>query len=263
MAPERTTNRSETSANNQKNRQRPKQGRAKKKKTRGLTPEILSRRVMQLANEAEPQKPLTLAKEPAGTLEQIGHEADSAWRGVKKIMALLNTELKHVYYNAVNTQVTQAGSVLDLTSLISQGVGGSQRIGDSLKVKAVKIRLAYLWNSSMSSIGAGTFVLGMSRDGVPAVADVFAVVSNNASAYAHPTDTYDKVDHWVRTHFLVVHQYEPSKVFELNHTFNHDVLYTNAGTTATSGCVWLAFISNEATNFPSVSMGVDIAFLDN
>lgn len=231
----------------------------------GLTSELLERRVKQLlANEVvsqKPEKPLTLAK-GAGTLEQIGHEADQAWSGVKKIMALLNTEMKHVYFNA-NNNVTQAGSVVDLTSLISQGVGGTQRIGDSLKIKRVRIKCLFNFNGAATVPCAATFVLGHSRDGVPAVADVFAVVSSLNAGHAFPSDTYDKVDHWSKSRFVRLDTYRPTQVFELNCAYNHDVLYANASTTATSGCVWFAFIANEPTNFSAVYYGLDLEFLDN
>ncbi len=57
--------------------------------------------------------------------------------------------------------------------------------------------------------------------------------------------------------------YRPTQVFELNCAFNHDVLYANASTTATSGAVWFAFIGNEPTNFSAVYYGLDLEFLDN
>lgn len=228
----------------------------------GLTPALLERRVKQLM-QSEIPKGLNLAAAPKGTLEQIGHEADQAWSGVKRIMSLLNVEMKHVYYNATNVQVTQAGSVLDLCSLISQGVGGSQRIGDSLKIKDVKCKFTYVYNTTMTTAGTATVVLGMSRDGVPGVADVFAVVSNTSSGQAFPSDTYDRADHWVRDRMVNVDVYRPQTIFELNHKFNHDVLYTNGTTTTASGNVWLAFISNEPTNYPTLQIALDIEFLDN
>lgn len=238
-------------------------GQKKQKPSKGLTPELLEKRVKQLMQSEVRAEAPRLTAAPKGTLEQIGHEADQAWSGVKKIMSLLNVELKHVYYNATNVQITQAGSVLDLCSLISQGVGGAQRIGDSLKIKAVKCKFTYVYNTTMTTPGTSTVVLGMSRDGVPAVADVFAVVGNTTSGQAFPSDTYDKADHWVQHRMANVDVNRPQKIFELNHAFNHDVLYTNASTTSVSGNVWLAFISNEPTNYPTLQIALDIAFLDN
>lgn len=234
----------------------------KKKERGGLTPALLEKRVKQLMQASAPERPLSLAVQK-GTLEQIGHEADQAWTGVKKIMALLNVEMKHVYYNASNTSVTQVGSVLDMTSLITQGVGGAQRIGDSLKAKRFRGRFTYSHNPTMTTVGTATFVLGMSRDGVPAVADVFAVVSNGTSGHAFPLDSYDKADFWKVSRMVNVNPSEPQKIFELNHDFNHDVLYANASSTSTSGCIWLAFISNEPVNFPQLQIAVDLEFLDN
>lgn len=214
-----------------------------------------------MKSSTPPEKGLTLASQK-GTLEQIGHEADMAWSGVKKIMALLNVEMKHVYYNNI-TNVTQAGTVLDLTSLISQGVGGSQRIGDSLKMKRVRGKFTFKTNPGMTTSGSATFVLGMSRDGPPLVSDVFYFISGSTSGLAFPKDTTDKADFWKKERFINVNQYEPQRNFELEHVFNHDVLYADATANVASGCVWLAFIGNEPTNFPTLDMGLDIEFLDN
>lgn len=210
-----------------------------------------------------PGGPAALARTEPGTLQQVGREADMAWAGVKRIMALLNVEEKHVYYGATNTQVSQVGSVLDLCSLISQGVGGNQRTGDSLKMKRVRGKFVFLHNILQGTNGAFTVVLGHSKDGVPAVADIFAIRSASHSGLAFPLDTYDHADKWSKSFTACVDQYNPTCTFELDVPFNHDVLYTNATTTTSSGNVWLAFISNEPTNFPSLSMQLDISFVDN
>lgn len=234
----------------------------KNKPREGLTPKLLEKRVKQLIkSSSEPERPITLAVQK-GTLEQIGHEADQAWSGVKKIMALLNVEMKHVYYNN-SVNVTQVGTVLDVTSLISQGVGGSQRIGDSLKMKRFRSKFTFVHNAAMTTPGTGTFVLGMSRDGVPAVADVFYIQGSTTSGLAFPKDTTDRADFWKVDRMVNVDQYNPQKIFELNHEFNHDVLFADATATAASGCVWLAFISNEPTNYPTLQIAFDAEFLDN
>lgn len=208
--------------------------------------------------------PTTLAKaEPQGTLQQVGREADMAWAGVKRIMSLLNVENKHVYYNASNINVTQVGSILDLTSLISQGVGGTQRIGDSLKILNVRIKATFAVNSSATVLQSTTCVLGHSKDGVPAVADVFAVVSSSTSGLAFPADTYAQADKWTRSDSFTVYNTEPVRQINYNQKFGHDVLYTNASTTSASGNVWFGYISNEPTNYPTMNIAVDIEFVDN
>ncbi len=207
--------------------------------------------------------PLVTARTEPGTLQSIGREADMAWGAAKRIMAMLNVEEKHVYYGATNAQATQVGTVLDLSSLISQGVGGNQRTGDSLKMKRVKGKFVFLHNASQGTNGAFTVVIGHSKDGVPAVSDVFAVQSQSYAGLAFPLDTYDQADKWSKSKFACVDAYNPTCAFELEVPFNHDVLYTNASTTASSGAVWLAFISNEPTNYPSLSMQLDISFVDN
>lgn len=209
--------------------------------------------------------PSTLARAPSeqGTLQQVGREADMAWAGVKRIMSLLNVEAKHVYYNAVGTQITSAGSILDLCSLISQGVGGSQRVGDSLKVRRCRIKVIVTHNAAATQPQAFTMVLGHSKDGVPAVADVFAIVGGTASGLAYPSDTYDQADHWSESKTTYVSTTDVSKVLTFDVPFNHDVLFTNGTAVTSTGNVWFAFISNEPTNYPTFSIGADLEFVDN
>ncbi len=232
-----------------------------------LTPKLLESRVRTLMNapstESRPAGIALTSNSGKGTLEQIGHEADQAWNGVKRIMALLNTEMKHVYYAAEAANVSWNGTVTDLTSLIAQGVGGNQRIGDSLKIKKVHLKFTFLFNPSALHRCTGTFVLGMSKDSLPAAADVFAVTGAICAGLAYPADTYEKADHWIKYKTLTVDQYSPAATFELTHEFNHDVLYTNGATTVASGDVWVAFVSNENINYPFVDWAVDVAFLDN
>lgn len=208
--------------------------------------------------------PVTLATAPAaGTLEQVGREADMAWSGVKRIMALLNVENKHVYYNSAGGSVSQAGSVLDLTALISQGVGGSQRVGDSLKILRVRVKFLVSYNGSASQIQGFTAVLGHSKDSVPLVADVFAVVGTTSSGLAFPSDTYSQADKWSEAKTSYVSSTDVVKLLDFDVKFGHDVLYTNGTTTSASGAVWFGFISNEPSNFPSYSIAVDVEFVDN
>jgi hypothetical protein len=211
-----------------------------------------------------PTTSTTLAKaEPQGTLQQVGREADAAWAGVKRIMSLLNVEFKHVYYNAVGNNISSAGSLLDLCSLISQGVGGSQRVGDSLKVRRCRIKVIVTHNAAATQPQAFTMVLGHSKDGVPAVADVFAIVGGTASGLAFPSDTFNEADHWSESKTSYVSSTDVSKVLSFDVPFNHDVLYTNGTAVTSSGNVWFAYISNEPTNFPTFSIGMDLEFVDN
>ncbi len=202
--------------------------------------------------------PVTLASQP-GTLEQVGREADLAWNGVKRIMSLLNVEEKQGVSGGT-TNVSYNGYGVDLTSGIAQGVSGTQRIGDSLKIKQVCVQ------GLVGSNGAGssyTAVLGMSRDGYPSLADIFSLVGVVRAGMNYPLVNTEGADHWVvfKRHYISSSHLVDK--FELKHTFSHDVKYLAGTTTVSSGCVWFAVITDTNASNPQLDWTASIQFVDN
>jgi hypothetical protein len=136
-------------------------------------------KLMQLATVTPKAPPgFTLIKsENPGTLEQVGREADLAWSGVKRIMQLLNVEKKHCFYSG-SQSVNQSGVVQDLSGQISQGVGGAQRTGDSLKLSLVRGRFRA---ASQGQYNTVQIVVGRSKDGIPTAADLFQLIGSAQS----------------------------------------------------------------------------------
>jgi len=223
-------------------------------------------KLMQLASAPTPKAPpgFTLIRKEGeeGTLQQVGREADNAWAGVKRIMNLLNVESKHVF-SSLNANVTQAGAVLDLGSLIAQGVGGSQRTGDSVKIKRVRIKTSFYSTGGNDEI---TAVLGLSKDGIPAtMGDIFNQISSVYSGLNFPNDQQSQADKWIQERqFNLVFGSDKAKVTHVfEHTFNHDLVFTSGTTTTASGSIWFAYISGAASVFPAVNFSTDIEFVDN
>jgi hypothetical protein len=200
--------------------------------------------------------------EPAGTLEQVGHEADQAWAGVKRIMQLLNVEKKHCFYNFTQT-VSQSGVVQDLSGQISQGVGGAQRTGDSLKISRVRAKFRFLTNGGYNTMQA---VIGRSKDGIPSAADLFQLVGSANSGLSFQNDDQDQANTWLSSTTVLVNlapSPSPTVFREMEVKIDADTLYVAGTTTATSGALWVAFISDAAATLPSVDASFDMEFVDN
>ncbi len=197
-----------------------------------------------------------------GTLEQIGHEADMAWAGVKRIMSLLNVEQKRKVVGVGGTNISNAGYLNDLTSSISQGVTGTTRVGDSMKVKGVRVKGFFVFGNAVTTL---TIVLGHSKDGTPAIADVFSFTGAQGGMN-YPLITQQPADKWSASRLLILDSVRfPVQEFELFVPFSHDVTYAAGTSTVLTGAVWFAAISDLAAGAttPVLQYTYALDFVDN
>jgi len=208
-----------------------------------------------------------IRKDPPGTLEQVGHEADAAWAGVKRIMQLLNVEEKYVDYNSAQN-VNYTGFLLDLAAGISQGVGRNQRTGDSLKITRIAVKC------TMTSGGANsnwTWVVGKSKDAMPALSDIWDL-SGATSARGglsfpnHYELSANKVLH--REHgYLVSGGLGSGNMLaeRREHESKHEghVVFSPATTTVVSGAIWFSAISDLNASVPIANYMIRVYFVDN
>jgi hypothetical protein len=223
-------------------------------------------KLMQLAATPKTKPPpgFVLMRDPErapGTLEEVGHEADKAWAGVKRIMQLLNVEQKHCFYSGSQT-VNQSGVVQDLSGQISQGVGGAQRTGDSLKCAFLRGRFRA---ASQGQYNTVQIVVGRSKDGIPSAADLFQLVGSAQSGLSFQNDDQDKANTFLyHSIVLVAPSTAVAAVYrECELKIDQDTLFVAGTTTATSGALWCAMISDAAASLPTCEFAFDIEFVDN
>lgn len=202
-----------------------------------------------------------LASRSPGTLEQVGREADAAWQGVRNIMSLLNVETKRLVSLIAGTNITNAGFITDLTATIPQGVTAVTRVGDSLKLRTVRVKGFLVYGSAVTTM---TLVIGHSRDGLPAIADVFSFTGSHGGQN-YPLVTQQPADKWSKSRFLVLDPVRnPACTFEFDVPYNHDVTYAAGSTTVVTGSVWLAMISDLAIGTaPVMQCSLCVDFVDN
>lgn len=222
-------------------------------------------KLMSLAAAPTPKAPpgFTLVKEGGdeGTLQQVGREADSAWAGVKRIMALLNVETKSVDMAAGVTPTNAGTAVILLSNGISQGVTDSQRTGDSVKLTHLKLKFHVYYVADNLPM---TIALVRSKDGLPAVADVFETIGS--TVYSGMSDeNHDQrvADSWIWSKYLILDQYHPSKIWEVDIPLDMHTLYSAASTTPTSGSLSLWAITNQPAGSNVVRCQATLSFVDN
>jgi hypothetical protein len=221
-------------------------------------------KLMQLASvtpKAPPGFTLIRKDGEVGTLEQVGREADNAWAGVKRIMQLLNVEKKHCFYNYSQT-VNQSGVVQDLSGQIAQGVGGAQRTGDSLKITRLRGKFRVLTNGNYDTVQV---VIGRAKDGLPTAAELFQLIGSGLSGLSFQNDDENQTNVWLHSFTVLTAPATGNaahfREFELK--IDVDTLFVAGTTTATSGSVWCAMISQAAINLPTVEANFDMEFVDN
>ncbi len=219
-------------------------------------------KLMQLAAVTPKAPPgFTLVKEP-GTLEQVGHEADAAWAGVKRIMSILNVETKWLHINSA-LNINYTGSIIsDCCSLITQGVSGTQRVGDSIKVRRIMMKGMLQYNGTATDV---TVVIGRSKDGIPAVADLFDLSGSTSTqaGMSFPNDNQTQADKWLMSHHLFVDQYTPLRQFYFDIKIGKDTQYSPGAATVTTGAVWIAAISGTNTTPPTIAYNYVMEYVDN
>lgn len=254
---------------NKKNQPSKGQGRAPRRRTKSGTASISSRdfqaRVAQLDHLMRLQKPKGTVElrsgEPEGTLQQVGREADTAWAGVKRIMALLNVETKSSTFSTV-VAPTNAGALIgNLTAAITQGVGDNQRTGDSVKLTRLRMSIRLYYTSDTAPL---QICLVNSKDGVPVVADVFETLgSTTYSGMSFENHDQRGADKWMWKKIAGVDLYTPSKVFEVDLKLDHHVLYINGTAVVSSGCLSLWGIANVAVGANGFTVQSTLDFVDN
>ncbi len=198
----------------------------------------------------------------SGTWETVGREADSAWRGVQRIMALLNVEKKVAVTPYSSTAVPATSVIWDITSNIAQGISGLQRIGDSIKVSRVRIKGVLSYGTAACSV---TLVLGRSRDSAPVVGNVFQFTGSNAGQN-FPATVDKPADRWLKSKYVGLNAVTATFVpFEFDVNINADTTYQPTTTTVATGSVWFAAISDlpAGATTPNIYFTTAIEYVDN
>jgi hypothetical protein len=179
-------------------------------------------------------------------------------------MSLLNVEKKFFdKYDTININYT--GTVVDLTSGITQGVGASQRTGDGIRITRIRLR----YYVTANPITAFTLVLGHSKDGLPSAGDVFYLSGSafplGGMSFANPYNDRANEVRWERFGVASIpddYHFEGSHEMKVGQE-EGEITFSSASTTVLEGAWWIAAISNLNAGVPTLSYATRVEYVDN
>lgn len=192
----------------------------------------------------------------------LGDLGDGISQSIRSIRRLMNVETKSFDAAGASTLPTTTGTVLDLVSAIAQGTADNQRIGDSIKVLRLIIRMTVTLNAAGSEQYVYMLV-ARSHDEIMTAAQLNIL---DANAYAHIGGRqYDYKDQyrelWSRRIRLDPEHQTEIVICDLK--LNDHVQYNAGSSTVNSGCLMFAIWSNTTANNPTVSYVLTVEYVDN
>lgn len=192
--------------------------------------------------------------------------AYKAYKGVKYIRGLVNSEMLHADKAYSNGSIGGSGTVAHITAL-SQGDTASGRTGNSILLRKINYRLKFEINAAVTSNTSVTMVIFFDKQQIGDTTPTW-------------TDVYDSANSWSLMSLATAGRFKilqrkditltPASggrpAIELKGNFNvykHVRFNGTSGTDIQKNGLYVGFISSESTNTPIVSGTVRIGYHDN
>lgn len=192
--------------------------------------------------------------------------AYKAWRGVRRIRGLVNSEMLHVDKTYSSNTISGTGYVYNLTG-IAQGDGINQRTGNSILVRNLTYRLKFEINSSVTADTTILFALVWDTQQVgdtsPAITDIFASATPETLL---ATGTLGRFKIILRKHILLTPASggKPAIVMHNNLNLYKHTRYNGVNDTDIQrNGLYLVMVSSESTNLPTITGTVRLGYHDN
>lgn len=195
--------------------------------------------------------------------------AKSAWKGVKFIRGIVNSEL-HVHDSNYNTAISTTAEINRLSG-IAQGDDSVGRTGRSILAKSFQIRLHLQANASATQPSAVRFIVGIDMDAnstLPTEAEILDVATASNLVAMRELDN-DRG----RFRILVDKTFSLSIPSAGNGTLffnkfirlgNHHVYFdSTTNTSDAKGKLFFYIVSNQATNTVAKNFATRLRFYDN
>lgn len=187
--------------------------------------------------------------------------AYTAWRGVKYLKGLVNSELFSLDATSTGT-VSNIGSMTHITA-IAQGDGVNGRTGNSILAKSVYIKMQLTKDSAATNTRVRLVLVRDNQqisDTAPSIANIYGSASTIApiqsGAFGRFTILYDKTFNLTADNPQV-----NTRVFQ---KLNHHVRYNGtADTDQQKNAIYWIQMSNEATNVPDYERVIRFRYHDN
>ena len=182
--------------------------------------------------------------------------ASAAWRGVRYVKGLVNSEMFHNTIDNTNNP-TPLGTIVPLTN-IAIGDSAVTRTGNSLFVRSIVMNMNCSQNASALDNTFIRMVLFIDTqqvsDTAPVSGDIFATTGPNALINLDSAGRYKFLKTW---EFALSTQ-NPAKVIKYYKNLRHHVRYNGPNSTDVQKVVfiWLLFLHNQRMFPLSITMSV-------
>lgn len=191
--------------------------------------------------------------------------AKAAYSGVKYLRGLVNVE-KHALYTSLSGTPDSTSGVLQCLNLIAQGDGETDRTGDSVMIKSVHANIKYTMNAAATGTTIRTILFWYKQpQGATPISTFVLQGVSQMSCYNHDnaglyTVLYDSTTVLNITGNQEICKSFTRKFYNIHETF--DGVNANIGDIQTNA-LWILFISDEATNTPTITGRAEILYVDN
>jgi len=186
---------------------------------------------------------------------------------IYKLKGLINSEMHKFDVDFNGTALSTAGGITHLTG-IAQGDTSATRTGNSIYLRSINGKILINHNSTATvdpQYVRLMLILDTQQiaDTAPAVTDL---LDNSSSALVHAHLNPATVGRFrvLWNQVLFVHEFKPGSSLEFNKAFRHHVRYNGANSTDIQrGAIYLVYMSNEPTNYPTMNANFRMSFHDN
>lgn len=189
--------------------------------------------------------------------------ASAAWRGVRYIKGLVNSESYRVITSG-DVNPTSSGTIVHYTS-VAQGDGATTRTGNSIFVRALMVNLNIKINPSVIGSTFCRIIAFIDTqqigDTSPSVTDVLESANVNSSLALNTSGRFKILRNW---EFDLNAVNKPSRVIKKYFNLRHHVRYNGTnGSDIQKGGIYILYLSTEATNTPTIGSNNFIRYHDN
>lgn len=190
--------------------------------------------------------------------------ARAAWRGVKYLRGLVNSELYKADFSFAGQAFGSNATFITHLTGIAQGDGITTRTGNSIYVRSINVKGSLTWNSASGAGQLCRVSLIMDKQQISDTTPNFTDVYTNGLPFSHlnPNTVGRFSVLWSKS--FQVSATRPDVPLFLNKAMRHHVRYN--GTTSTDiqrGAIYLLVTSDATVNYPTLNMESRTSYHDN
>lgn len=204
-----------------------------------------------------------------------GYQTGGMWGLAKKaatgvVKYYLNPEYKFLDYTTAASPITpsSAGTVIANPCLVALGDTSTDRNGNSIKITSILLRATIAKHASAPSTRVRVIMFSdvSSAGAIPSIGSVLQTITNDDGVIS-PMNRLNgsRFRIWMDKTYTMDTD-SPTKGINSFRKCSHHIKYLDGTAAATSlgqGPIYLAFISDQSANLPTVELYTRMRFLDN